>query len=423
VWLQGQNPASPLDKGVQLSPLGVNGVLKATLYVGRAGARYLLTFLCIGVLGTTLALGLWPFHARRNGVTWLPERNGIRFGKDSTVVSSGPLRVSNPENSVGASLEIGLQPIRIWDSGTLLAFYNPENLSQFSLRQDQKDLSVKISAKDVHQHHRAENLHVKDVFRRLPPSESSPTFITINSNGKGVSIYIEGALVAAEPHFPLSAKDFNGQLVVGDSPGQPDNWKGQLFGLAIYDRQLTQKEISQNYSRWRNGRLELADDESCLALYLFDERKGNVVRDKARSGVDLDIPEKYRVMEKIALEPFWTEFSMTRSYWSAAFKNIVGFIPFGISFGAYFSVARPVRRAMLLTIASGLSVSLTIEILQAFLPNRDSGTSDLITNTLGTCIGALGYRLFMPFGASKFPRLSSLAPLGLKPRGDHAAET
>jgi glycopeptide antibiotics resistance protein len=126
--------------------------------------------------------------------------------------------------------------------------------------------------------------------------------------------------------------------------------------------------------------------------------------------VDLYIPEKYEVRSKVVLEPFWIEFSMTRSYWRAVLKNIVGFIPFGIAFGAYFSVARPVPGATLVTIALGLSVSLTIEILQAFLPNRDSGTSDLITNTLGTWIGAASYRALMSSVTQVFPGLRVFAP-------------
>jgi len=114
------------------------------------------------------------------------------------------------------------------------------------------------------------------------------------------------------------------------------------------------------------------------------------------------------VLDKIFLEPFWKEFSMSRRYWNAAFKNIVGFIPFGFCFCACLS-ARKVRRAALATVILGGLVSLTIEILQAYLPTRDSGTTDLFTNTLGTYIGVIAYRAVSPILAARFPWLSFAA--------------
>ena len=84
------------------------------------------------------------------------------------------------------------------------------------------------------------------------------------------------------------------------------------------------------------------------------------------------------------------------SYWKAALKNIVGFIPLGFCFYAYVGTLLPIKRAKLVTVALGAVVSFTIEILQAFLPTRDSGTTDILTNTLGTWMGIMSCRLAIP---------------------------
>jgi glycopeptide antibiotics resistance protein len=75
------------------------------------------------------------------------------------------------------------------------------------------------------------------------------------------------------------------------------------------------------------------------------------------------------------------------------FKNIIGFVPLGFCFYAWWSLILRPKRAALATIALGVTVSTTIEILQGFLPMRQSGTSDIITNMLGTSIGVASYRI------------------------------
>lgn len=46
----------------------------------------------------------------------------------------------------------------------------------------------------------------------------------------------------------------------------------------------------------------------------------------------------------------------------------------------------------MVTVLCGAAISLTIEILQEYIPGRDSGLMDVITNTFGTFLGALLFR-------------------------------
>ncbi|MGD0667505.1 MAG: VanZ family protein [Bryobacteraceae bacterium] len=354
----------------------------------------ILDIVCLAVLCTILTLGLWPFHAPQNDVTWLGARNGLHFGGYGTVIGSTAFAMADSQpGELPGSLEIWLQPRRIWDSGTFLAFSAAEDLFRFSLRQSQTDLRLQAAIPNGRSRTKAINLYVEDAFREASYRNAAPKFITVTSGAKGTAVYIDGILAKTAPWFRLSPNQFSGRIVLGDSAGQPDSWSGRLFGFAIYDRELTEAQLSRHYRTWaKAGRPEIRSDEGNVALYLFDEHAGNVVHSSVRPGVDLSIPGRYVLLDQIFLQPLWTEFSMSRSYWGAALKNIIGFVPLGFCFCARLSVARRVRRAALTTIVVGALVSLTIEILQSYLPTRDSGMTDIITNTLGTCAGVALFR-------------------------------
>jgi VanZ family protein len=345
--------------------------------------------ICVAVLAIILTLGLWPFHVPPNEVAWLKDRPGLEFGRFSVAIGSDVIHAPDAPN-LGGSIELWLQPGRIWDHGTLLGFSSRGNPLRLLVRQHETDLEVQTGNQNQG---RAGimRLYVKDVFRK-----ARSVFITITSGGRGTSVYVDGASVKTTQRFRLSTEHFTGRLVVADAPGQTDSWRGRLFGLAIYHRQLEAPEIVRHHATWiQEGRPKTARDERNVALYLFEEYAGNIVHNSARLGLDLQIPDRYTVVDKIFLEPFWQEFEFSGNYLSAAVKNVIGFVPFGFCFYTYLRVLR-VKRSALATVILGTAVSVSIEVLQVYLPMRDSGTTDIFTNTLGTWVGVAVYDLVVP---------------------------
>jgi len=349
----------------------------------------LLGVACGLALAGMLVAGLWPFHSPRNRVTWSARGRGLHFGLHGTVISSGKFKVADAPADAPCSLEIWLVPDLTGGGGALFAFYAPENPRQFSLRQSISDLLLASNLRESRYRTLTSKLYVGDIFRR-----GKPLFVTITSKGGQASIYIDGVLAAATPKFPLSSRDFDGELVVGTLPRLDDSWSGLLRGLAFYDQELSSALVHHHFETWKEkGRPDVSAYERAVALYLFDEHAGRVIHNQVPSGPDLYIPDRYLVLDQVLFLPFWEEFHPTWSYWKDVLINIVGFVPFGFLFCAYFSLARRIKRPALVTILLGLTVSLTIESLQSFLPTRDSGTTDLFTNTLGTCFGVWLYRL------------------------------
>ncbi len=343
---------------------------------------------CGLVLGGLFVAGLWPFHSPRNQVTWLDGSNGLHFGRHGTILSSSKFRAPNAQEDTPCSLEVWLEPEFTAASSTLIAFYAPRRPRQFSLRQSIADLALQSDIRDERNRTRATRLYVDDVFHR-----GKRLFITVTSNGGRTSVYIDGALGRTSLKFPLSGRDFDGELVIANSPIKDNSWSGLLRGLAIYDQELSPAQVFHHYATWiEKGRPDVSENERAVGLYLFDERAGRVIHNQVSSATDLYIPDRYLVVKEVFLEPFWEEFRPSWGYWEDVLVNIAGFAPFGFLFCAYFSLAGRIKRPALVTILLGFAVSLTIESLQAFLPTRDSGTTDLITNTLGTCFGVWLYQ-------------------------------
>ena len=340
--------------------------------------KHLLLIVSIAVLLVILSLGLWPFHAPRNSVTWLEDQNGLHFGDHGTVLSSGSFDRTGSADPKACSIEAWLEPSRTDTSGTFFSLYVPKQPIRLALHQSLSDLELRSGKR---------HFYVNDVFHA-----GRPVFLTISSGSQGTQVYLNGTLRRTVRSLQFSPDHCAGRLIVGDAPWQQDPWQGDIRGLAIYANQLASSTVLQHYRTWiLNDPVETGGAAWIVGLYPFNERSGSVAYNRVRHDVNLSISGTYTVQEKLLLEPFWSEFEWSWSYVRGVLKNVVGFVPLGFCFCAYLDLIRKIKRATLVTVLLGFAVSLTIEILQWVLPTRDSGTTDLITNTLGAWIGAMLY--------------------------------
>ncbi len=86
------------------------------------------------------------------------------------------------------------------------------------------------------------------------------------------------------------------------------------------------------------------------------------------------------------------------------FLNVLLFVPFGFGLAGTFRERGKSRLAALgLTLATGALLSYSVEFLQIYIPSRDSGWEDVLTNSSGSAAGCL---LFVLCGAAVLRLLS-----------------
>jgi hypothetical protein len=282
-------------------------------------------------------------------------------------------------------VEVLLRADNLSDVHTFLSFYIPDRPLQLELRQNGSGLLIFPPVRNSRNHLVNAEIDVDHVFR-----PGKPTLLTITSGARGTTVYLDGQFAQAAPGYHLSESNFSGQLMLGSAPLVYDAWSGDLSGLAFYGSELTAQRVRQNYAAWsQSGKVAPDASDNPLALYLFAEHSGSAVRNEVAAGPALNIPAHFQVPYKPILLPPWREITPPWIYTADIIRNILGFVPLGMVFYLYFLRVRERKSAALVSVVLGALTSLTIEVLQAFIPQRVSGMTDIITNTLGTALGVL----------------------------------
>ncbi len=110
------------------------------------------------------------------------------------------------------------------------------------------------------------------------------------------------------------------------------------------------------------------------------------------------------VTDDLHRSPFLLGISGKNLHYSDFFLNVLLFVPFG------FGLCSQVRKrggsrwiSLLIALAAGAGVSYFVELLQLYIPSRDSGWEDVISNTTGS---AVGFFLFELCGGAILAKLS-----------------
>jgi VanZ family protein len=344
---------------------------------------------CLITVCATLGAGLWPFCAPENEVIWLNGENAIRFGRHGTALSSGRIDFAGSKGTA-CSVELWVQPARTWTTGSILAFYDSADRRQLILEQDYTDLVLSLGDGDRRAIQR--RLWVGDVFRE------QQAFLSVTSDGQETSVYVNGQLALTSPDFQLSSKDLSGQLILANSPLRNHSWPGEVKGLAIYGSELDTPQVLGDYQDWTQlGEPRSRLSDRALALYLFREQGGRIIHSAVPSGINLEIPKRFLVVDQRRFESPLTERHSDQNYRKDIQINVAGFVPLGFVVSLYFVAVRRIKHAAVATILVGATVSFAIEYGQSFLPTRLSGLTDIFTNILGTTLGVLLYS-----GVSRF---------------------
>jgi VanZ family protein len=364
-----------------------------------------LAVLCVIAVLALIYATLWPFNPfPPNGVSWLANANGIRFERSGVVFSNDALQAP-PTHPAGdaCAIEIYVLPEANDDSGNLLTFSSADNPDAIFLRQWRESLVVYRSISGPHGHTLVE-FDANDSMRA-----GKLVLLTVSSGPHGIAVYVDGKIAAGAERFRIPRQELYRQIFMGNSPSNFQVWHGEVRGLAIYDQEVSPADAAKHYADWSSGSQSSesvsSDANHIVARYDFHERSGDVIHSEFGSAPPILIPAHFSVPRKAMLDSVVNEFDWSANYRKDVIQNILGFMPLGFVLCGFFALSRSRSHAVLISTFLGGLLSLTVESLQYYIPRRDSGWTDVITNTTGTLLGALIARPELVRGALRLVRL------------------
>lgn len=346
------------------------------------------------ILVVTLFFGLNPkgFYFKNN-VRWSTDSPGLSFGNFG-IAHTAPF-MESVAGDPALTIEIVIPPDADArkDFRHILTLHNGSDDSQLMLGQWLNNI-IFMKGNDYENKKPGQR-----IWANTATAGADEIFVTFTSGIGGTSVYLNGQLVRTQKDLILEVPQgaSKSRLIIGNSIDGKHAWEGSIRGVALYRSVLSDHSAALHYREWLKDRnFRFAEKEKPWILYTFDEKTGMKAIDHGTGKNDLTIPQRMTVFKMTFLESSLANLKINSGLVSDSIINLLGFMPFGFIFSTLLFRLRGKFSIYFILIANGAGFlfSLSIEILQAWLPSRDSSAFDLMLNTTGALLGAI------VFGAS-----------------------
>jgi len=343
------------------------------------------------LLITMLAITLYPFNFfKPNGVKFLQNSPGIYFNGEGIMYTKRVFDITQREISIEILLT-ERKNSKNWGAREIFSIYAQQASPYVLIGQRGNKLFV---------YNRFAKGNSEKWYKQLffnIPTKGKAYLLTVLINKNRRAVYVNGEL-RSEQAISLSdleGTEFSGQFILGNSPDFKSGWMGEIRGLAVFNRVLSDEEISQHSSVASQGDIsELAKAAGSIALFPFKKGEGRGVENIVDPGKPIFIPQYTHSIPNTIFHIPYKDMRLG-SLIGPPLKdfviNIFFFLPFGmlISLIFYQNINVSFILIFLSAVLSGCILSFLIEFMQTFLISRTSAITDIISNTLGSAIGSL----------------------------------
>ncbi len=328
-----------------------------------------------------LGLCFWPFNFLPSNQVVEEPGGGLRFTPPATAYTSTPPTklLGLPEWTIIMDVKV-LPP---WRQGRILSYSLDERRYNLNIEQLWDYLLIRVRLGSD----RSREIQIGKFFE--PSSERRFTLAMIY-DGKDLAVYFDGERKALQKIGAIDYRSWSDSypLVLGSQANGKFGWKGIFYNLIVLDRAASPSEMKAPG--------QLFKDATSLLYYSFTEgRSGTLLDLGAKAPALVSWPGRFIPYERTILQAprdYWPEIG--RPFLRDIFANIIIYLPIGYLLSTWL-VQKDMHPlgVVIAPIIVAFSMSLTIEVLQAYLPTRNSSTVDVIMNSLGASLGVLLHRI------------------------------